>query len=39
MTTYGIEQLTEMRGANVYSVDGDKIGSVEDVYVDEQTRA
>ena len=39
MTTYGLEQLTEMRGANVYSVDGDKIGSVEDVYVDEQTRA
>ena len=37
MTTYGIEQLTEMRGANVYSADGDKIGSVEDVYVDEQT--
>ena len=37
MTTYGIEQLTAMRGADVYSVDGEKIGSVEEVFVDEQT--
>jgi len=37
MSTYGIEQLTAMRGAEVYSAEGEKIGSVEEVLVDEQT--
>ena len=37
MTTYGIEELTAMRGASVYSADGEKIGKVEEVYVDEET--
>lgn len=37
MSTYGIEQLTAMRGADVYSAEGEKIGSVEEVLVDEQT--
>lgn len=37
MTTYGIDQLTAMQGADVYSTDGEKIGSVEEVLVDEQT--
>ena len=35
--TYKLEHLTAMRGASVYSVDGDKIGKVDEVYVDEQT--
>ncbi|MDQ3876324.1 MAG: PRC-barrel domain-containing protein, partial [Actinomycetota bacterium] len=29
--------LSEARGADVYDSDGDKIGSVEDIYYDEQT--
>ena len=37
MTTFSVERLVELRGSNVYSSDGDKIGSVEEVYVDEQT--
>ena len=37
MTTYGLEQLTAMRGVNVYSIDGERIGSVDEIYVHEQT--
>ena len=37
MTTYGIEELTAMRGESVYSADGEKIGKVEEVYVDQET--
>ena len=33
-----LEQLETMRGADVYSQDGEKIGTVEEVYYDEQTR-
>jgi uncharacterized protein (TIGR02271 family) len=33
-----IDQLTESRGATVYSSDGEKIGSVEEIFYDEQTR-
>ena len=35
--TLSIERLQELRGTTVYSSDGDKIGSVEEIYVDEQT--
>jgi uncharacterized protein (TIGR02271 family) len=37
MTTYGLEQLTSMRGTSVYSVDDERIGAVDEIYVDEQT--
>jgi uncharacterized protein (TIGR02271 family) len=33
-----IEQLTAMRGAPVYDVEGEKIGSVEEVFYDAETR-
>lgn len=32
-----MEQLTESRGANVYASGGEKIGSIEEIFVDEQT--
>ena len=32
-----MEQLTELRGSSLYSSDRDKIGSVEEVFVDEET--
>ena len=32
-----MDQITELRGADVYSSDGDRIGSVGDVFVDQQT--
>jgi uncharacterized protein (TIGR02271 family) len=35
--TLSTEQLTSARGQNVYAADGDKIGSVEELYVDDQT--
>lgn len=35
--TFTIDQLQEMRGADVYSSDGEKIGAVDQVYVDAQT--
>ena len=31
-------RLDEMRGAPVYDIDGDKIGKVEEIYYDQQTR-
>ena len=34
MTT---DRLAELRGRSVYSADGEKIGSVEEIYVDDQT--
>jgi uncharacterized protein (TIGR02271 family) len=33
-----IDQLTRLRGADVYSKDGDKIGSVDQVYTDKDTQ-
>ncbi len=33
-----LERMSEIRGTNVYSSDGDKIGSVEEIFYDEQTR-
>ena len=33
-----LDRLSEARGQTVYGSDGEKIGSVEDVYYDEQTR-
>ena len=33
-----MERLETLRGTNVYDADGDKIGSVEEVFVDEQTQ-
>jgi stress response protein YsnF len=33
-----LDQLTAMRGAPVYDKDGDKIGSVEEIFYDHQTR-
>ena len=38
MQTMSLDQLERMQGADVYSEDGEKIGSVEEVYVDQQTR-
>lgn len=38
MQTMSLNELERMQGADVYSEDGEKIGSVEEVYVDEQTR-
>jgi stress response protein YsnF len=35
--TATIDQLMSMRGVDVYSTDGDKLGSIEEIYVDEQT--
>ncbi len=35
--TLSIERLQELRGTTVYSSDGDKIGSVEEIYVDDET--
>jgi uncharacterized protein (TIGR02271 family) len=37
MTTYTIDDLQAARGEPVYSSDGEKIGSVEEIYVDEET--
>ena len=37
MTTFSVERLTQLRGSNVYSSEGDKIGSVDEIYVDEET--
>src|SRR5688572_3611030 len=36
--TLSIEQFERVRGADVYSQEGEKIGSVEQVYVDMETR-
>jgi stress response protein YsnF len=36
-TTLSTDQLVEAQGTPVYSSDGDKIGSVEEIFVDEQT--
>ncbi len=36
-TNVTMDELMEARGADVYSSDGDKIGSVEEIFVDEQT--
>jgi uncharacterized protein (TIGR02271 family) len=36
--TLSLEQFETLRGADVYSQDGEKIGSVEQIFVDEQTR-
>ena len=36
--TVSVEQLERMRNYAVYSQDGEKIGSVEEVYIDEQTQ-
>src|SRR5688500_12084087 len=36
--TMSLEQWETLRGADVYSQDGEKIGSVEQIFVDEQTR-
>jgi stress response protein YsnF len=36
-TTITMNELMEARGADVYSSDGDKIGSVEEIFVDEET--
>ena len=36
--TMSIEQFEALHGADVYSQDGEKIGSVEEVYVDRQTQ-
>ena len=36
--SYTIEQLEELRGTNVYDSAGDKIGEVEEIFWDEQTR-
>jgi len=36
-TTLTMDELMEARGADVYSSDGDKIGSVEEIFVDEET--
>jgi len=35
--TISMQELEALRGADVYAEDGEKIGSVEDVFVDEQT--
>ena len=39
MTDLSMESITEARGQTVYSTDGEKIGSVEEIFYDEQTRA
>ncbi len=36
-TTVTMDELMEARGADVYSSDGEKIGSVEEIFVDEET--
>ena len=36
--TVTIDQLSEARGAPVYDTDGEKIGTVEEIFYDEQTR-
>jgi uncharacterized protein (TIGR02271 family) len=36
--TLTLDRLAEMRGTPVYSSDGDKIGSVEELFLDEDTR-
>jgi uncharacterized protein (TIGR02271 family) len=36
--TFGIDQLDAMRGSPVYDSAGEKIGSIEEIFVDEQTR-
>jgi sporulation protein YlmC with PRC-barrel domain len=33
-----MDRLETLRGADVYDAEGDKIGSVEEVFVDEQTQ-
>src|SRR5215218_10383027 len=33
-----MDRLETLRGTNVYDVEGDKIGSVEEIFVDEQTQ-
>ena len=33
----GLERLTKLRGETVYDAEGEKIGSVEEIYYDEQT--
>ena len=33
-----MDQMLEMRGSPVYSSDGEKIGQVEEIYIDEQTQ-
>jgi uncharacterized protein (TIGR02271 family) len=35
--TMTVDRLAQMRGADVYSSDGEKIGSIEELFVDEQT--
>ena len=35
--TITVDDLAEARGSTVYSSDGDKIGSVDEIYVDQQT--
>jgi uncharacterized protein (TIGR02271 family) len=35
--TFTLDQLQEMRGSDVYSSDGEKIGVVDQVYLDQQT--
>ena len=37
MTTLSMDRLLEMRGTTVYSSEGDKLGSVEEIYIDEET--
>jgi uncharacterized protein (TIGR02271 family) len=37
MQTFTTDQLIEARGTPVYASDGEKIGSVEEIFVDEQT--
>ena len=38
MTTWSMEDITEARGQTVYSQEGEKIGSVEEIYYDYETR-
>lgn len=35
--TTTVDQLARMRGSNVFSSDGEKIGSIDEIFVDEQT--
>jgi len=38
MTTFTMDDLMSARGQTVYSSDGEKIGKVEEIFVDEETR-
>ena len=39
METIQQERLSQLRGADLYDSDGDKIGAIEEIYLDDETGA